>query len=117
RRGRPGSQSTPRTVELERDPGIPASTWRLRSDAWEYLKFAIKRLSASGGDFSMIGEGGEVWRCLRALRARELYWGGAGEGSGEVVRDPSRRRARSNSNGIRAYRRAPGGCARTPGST
>jgi arginine decarboxylase len=87
RRGRPGSQSTPRTVELERDPGMPASTWRLRSDAWEYLKFAIKRLSASGGDFSMIAEDGEVWRSLRSLRTMELYWGGFGQRYVEEITD------------------------------
>ena len=66
---------------------MPASTWRLRSDAWEYLKFAIKRLSASGGDFSMIAEDGEVWRSLRSLRTMELYWGGFGQRYVEEITD------------------------------
>ena len=74
-----GSQSKPRKAQLERDPGMPTSTWRLRSDAWEYLKFAIKRLAVSGGDFSMIAEDGEVWRSLRSLKTIELYWGGFGQ--------------------------------------
>ncbi|MDN6668378.1 MAG: hypothetical protein L0L36_16135, partial [Brevibacterium sp.] len=56
-----GFRSRPQKSKLERDPGMPASTWRLRSDAWEYLKFAIKRLAISGGDFSMIAADGEVW--------------------------------------------------------
>ncbi|WP_209325664.1 aminotransferase class I/II-fold pyridoxal phosphate-dependent enzyme [Brevibacterium renqingii] len=87
RRGRAGFQSTPRKANLERDPGMPASTWRLRSDAWEYLKFAIKRLAASGGDFSMIAEDGEVWRSLRSLRTMELYWGGFGQRYVEEITD------------------------------
>lgn len=72
-------ESRPRKAKLEPDPGMPASTWRLRSDAWEYLKFAIKRLAMSGGDFSMIAEDGEVWRSLRSLKTIELYWGGFGQ--------------------------------------
>ncbi|MGO1909925.1 MAG: ornithine decarboxylase, partial [Brevibacterium linens] len=86
-RRRAGFQSKPRKANLERDPGMPASTWRLRSDAWEYLKFAIKRLAASGGDFSMIAEDGEVWRSLRSLRTIELYWGGFGQRYVEEITD------------------------------
>ncbi|MDN5736878.1 MAG: ornithine decarboxylase, partial [Brevibacterium aurantiacum] len=74
-----GFRSRPKKSQLERDPGMPASTWRLRSDAWEYLKFAIKRLAISGGDFSMIAADGEVWRSLRSLKTIELYWGGFGQ--------------------------------------
>ncbi|GAA1537952.1 ornithine decarboxylase [Brevibacterium picturae] len=74
-----GFRSRPKASQLERDPGMPASTWRLRSDAWEYLKFAIKRLAISGGDFSMIAADGEVWRSLRSLKTIELYWGGFGQ--------------------------------------
>ncbi len=72
-------RSHPQTAKLERDPGMPASTWRLRSDAWEYLKFAVKRLALSGGDFSFIAADGEVWRSLRALKTIELYWAGFGQ--------------------------------------
>ncbi|MGO0604918.1 MAG: aminotransferase class I/II-fold pyridoxal phosphate-dependent enzyme [Brevibacterium sp.] len=87
RRGRVGAPSTPRRAQLERDPGMPASTWRLRSDAWEYLKFAIKRLAVSGGDFSMIAEDGEVWRSLRSLKTIELYWAGFGQRYVEEITD------------------------------
>lgn len=87
RHGRVGAPSTPRRAQLERDPGMPASTWRLRSDAWEYLKFAIKRLAVSGGDFSMIAEDGEVWRSLRSLKTIELYWGGFGQRYVEEITD------------------------------
>ena len=38
------------SAALERDPGMPPSTWRLRSDAWEYLRFAVKRLAIGGED-------------------------------------------------------------------
>lgn len=87
RHGRAGAPSTPRRAQLERDPGMPASTWRLRSDAWEYLKFAIKRLAVSGGDFSMIAEDGEVWRSLRSLKTIELYWAGFGQRYVEEITD------------------------------
>ncbi|AMT93067.1 ornithine decarboxylase [Brevibacterium linens] len=87
RHGRVGAPSTPRRAQLERDPGMPASTWRLRSDAWEYLKFAIKRLAVSGGDFSMIAEDGEVWRSLRSLKTIELYWAGFGQRYVEEITD------------------------------
>ena len=87
RHGRVGAPSTPRRAQLERDPGMPASTWRLRSDSWEYLKFAIKRLAVSGGDFSMIAEDGEVWRSLRSLKTIELYWGGFGQRYVEEITD------------------------------
>ena len=76
---RQGFLTRPEKARLERDPGMPASTWRLRSDAWEYLKYAIKRLVMSGGDFSMIAADGEVWRSLRSLKTIELYWGGFGQ--------------------------------------
>ena len=65
---------------LEHDPGMPASTWRLRSDAWEYLRFEVKRLAL--GDLSDISEAlapdSEIHRSLRALETVEMYWAGFG---------------------------------------
>lgn len=66
---------------LERDPGMPPSTWRMRSDAWEYLRFEVKRLAL--GDRSEAAEAlaadGEIYRSLRALETIELYWAGFGK--------------------------------------
>lgn len=64
---------------LERDPGMPASTWRLRSDAWEYLRFSVKRLAAGDGEPGELAPDGELWRSLRALETIELYWAGFGQ--------------------------------------
>ncbi len=65
---------------LERDSGMPASTWRLRSDAWEFLRFAVKRLVY--GDGSEVSEAlasdGEIRRSLRTLETLEMYWAGFG---------------------------------------
>ena len=66
---------------LERDPGMPTSTWRLRSDAWEYLRFAVKRLAL--GDRTEAEEAlaadSEIHRSLRALETIEMYWAGFGQ--------------------------------------
>src|SRR5690606_34938928 len=67
------------TVTLERDPGMPASTWRLRSDAWEYLRFAVKRLALAGEGEDALAQDGEVQRSLRALETIEMYWAGFGQ--------------------------------------
>ena len=64
---------------LERDPGMPASTWRLRSDAWEYLRFAVKRLALAGEGEDVLAQDGEVQRSLRALETIEMYWAGFGQ--------------------------------------
>ncbi len=64
---------------LERDPGMPTSTWRLRSDAWEYLRFAIKRLESGHETESILDADGEISRNLRALETLELYWAGFGQ--------------------------------------
>ena len=64
---------------LERDPGMPASSWRLRSDAWEYLRFAVKRLATDSDSPDTLAADGEVHRNLRALEAIELYWAGFGQ--------------------------------------
>ena len=62
---------------LERNQGMPASTWRLRSDAWEYLRFEVKRL-ALGDDEGVLAGDSEIHRYLRALETVELYWAGFG---------------------------------------
>ena len=64
---------------LERDPGMPATTWRLRSDAWEYLRFAVKRLTVDPSDTDAVASDSELFRSLRALETIEMYWGGFGQ--------------------------------------
>ena len=65
--------------ELERDPGMPSSTWRLRSDAWEYLRFGVKRIALGSDDESALTRDGEIARNLRALETIEMYWAGFGQ--------------------------------------
>ncbi len=74
----------PMTGELERDPGMPASTWRLRSDAWEYLRFGVKRIALGSDDERALTGDGEIARSLRALETIEMYWAGFGQ---RYVRD------------------------------
>ncbi|WP_233613736.1 aminotransferase class I/II-fold pyridoxal phosphate-dependent enzyme [Leucobacter edaphi] len=62
---------------------MPSSTWRLRSDAWEYLRYSVKRL-ALGGDSgeeaeALLAADGEIQRSLRALETIEMYWAGYGQ--------------------------------------
>ena len=64
---------------LERDPGMPASSWRLRSDAWEFLRFAVKRVAIEGNAEDALASDGEIRRSLRALETIELYWAGFGQ--------------------------------------
>lgn len=66
-------------VTLERDPGMPSSTWRMRSDAWEYLRFAVKRLAYGNDDFDLLAADGEMQRSLRTLETVEMYWAGFGQ--------------------------------------
>lgn len=53
----------------------------MRSDAWEYLRFAVKRLAL--GDRSEATEAlaadSEIHRSLRALETVEMYWAGFGQ--------------------------------------
>ncbi len=65
--------------QLERDPGMPASSWRLRSDAWEFLRFAVKRIALEGNSGDALASDGEIRRSLRALETIELYWAGFGQ--------------------------------------
>ncbi len=64
---------------LERNPGMPASTWRVRSDAWEYLRFAVKRVAHGSDDISALSADSEIARNLRALETIEMYWAGFGQ--------------------------------------
>ncbi|WP_336659177.1 aminotransferase class I/II-fold pyridoxal phosphate-dependent enzyme [Leucobacter sp. USHLN153] len=72
---------------LERDPGMPASSWRLRSDAWEYLRFAVKRLASESDSSEALTSDGEVHRNLRALETIELYWAGFGQRYVQAIRE------------------------------
>ncbi|MFT4232793.1 MAG: beta-eliminating lyase-related protein [Leucobacter sp.] len=58
---------------------MPASTWRLRSDAWEYLRFAVKRLAYGSDDLGALAADSEIHRSLRALETMEMYWAGFGQ--------------------------------------
>ncbi|MBC9928331.1 aminotransferase class I/II-fold pyridoxal phosphate-dependent enzyme [Leucobacter sp. cx-169] len=64
---------------LERDPGMPSSTWRLRSDAWEYLRYAVKLLALGDADARDNAGQSEIRRSLRALQTIEMYWAGFGQ--------------------------------------
>lgn len=65
---------------LERDPGMPSSTWRMRSDAWEYLRFAVKRLVYGADENTdLLAADGEIQRSLRSLETVEMYWAGFGQ--------------------------------------
>ena len=72
------TNTTPESA-LERDPGMPTSTWRLRSDAWEYLRFVVKRLALGTDEARDIMADPEITRSLRALRTIEMYWAGFGQ--------------------------------------
>lgn len=72
---------------LERDLGMPSSTWRMRSDAWEYLRFAVKRLALSGEDVEVLATDSELLRLLRALETIEIYWAGFGRRYVSSIRD------------------------------
>ncbi len=71
--------TAPTGATLERDPGMPASTWRMRSDAWEYLRFAVKRLAFGDEDLDLLAPDGEIYRSLRSLETVEMYWAGFGQ--------------------------------------
>lgn len=63
---------------LERDPGMPSSTWLARNDAWEYLRFAVKRLASGSDGPGTVVPDSEIFRNLRALETIEMYWAGFG---------------------------------------
>ncbi|MEB4614658.1 aminotransferase class I/II-fold pyridoxal phosphate-dependent enzyme [Leucobacter sp. M11] len=69
------------------DPGIPASVWRLRSDAWEYLRYAVKLLTLDQGASWTDTNRAEIHRSLRTLEAVELYWAGFGQRYVSGIRD------------------------------
>ncbi|WP_084637250.1 aminotransferase class I/II-fold pyridoxal phosphate-dependent enzyme [Neomicrococcus aestuarii] len=72
------SENDATKVSLEPDPGMSSSTWRMRSDAWEYLLFAIKRLVTSHDPESTYVADTELHRSLRSLETIEMYWAGGG---------------------------------------
>ena len=51
----------------------------MRSDAWEYLRFAVKRLALGSDDPDLVAADTEIPRSLRALRTIEMYWAGFGQ--------------------------------------
>lgn len=84
------------SAALERNPGMPASAWRVRNDAWEYLGYALKRLAFDERSAANSAGMSEIRRCLRSLETIELYWAGFGrryvQRIGELV-DQERYRA------------------------
>lgn len=66
-------------VNPERSSGMPASTWRMRSDAWEYLRSAVKVLVNGDGAPETITRDSEMMQILRALETIEMYWAGFGQ--------------------------------------
>ncbi|MFP3462941.1 ornithine decarboxylase [Arthrobacter globiformis] len=54
--------------------GTPSSVWRVRRDAWDFLRYAAKQLASdtSGPQNSKLQS--EVRRLLRVLEAIEMYW-------------------------------------------
>ena len=75
--------------ELEPNPGMPASVWRLRIDAWEYLRYAVKLLARGDSGLDDAAGMAEIRRSLRALETVEMYWAGFGQryvkGIGDLI--------------------------------
>ncbi len=76
-----------KTPDLEPNPGMPASVWRLRHDAWEYLRYAVKLLALGDGDEGDRSGLAEIHRSLRALETIEMYWAGFGQRYVKGIRD------------------------------
>jgi arginine decarboxylase len=66
---------------------MPSSTWRLRSDAWEYLRFAVRRLVRDPNPREALAADAELHRSLRALETVELYWAGLGPAYVREIRE------------------------------
>ncbi len=77
--GQPFEIPPQRRQRAERDPGMPSSTWRLRSDAWEYLRFGVKRIALGSDEERAQTRDSEIGRNLRALETLEMYWAGFGQ--------------------------------------
>ena len=71
---------------LERTTGMPSSTWRVRSDIWEYLRYSVKQLANADGDRTVEADS-EIYRSLRALETIELYWAGFGQRHVHAIRE------------------------------
>ncbi|MGO2110290.1 MAG: aminotransferase class I/II-fold pyridoxal phosphate-dependent enzyme [Pseudoclavibacter sp.] len=65
--------------DLEPNPGMPASVWRLRLDSWEYLRYAVRLLARGDSDVSDAAGLAEIHRSLRSLETVEMYWAGFGQ--------------------------------------
>jgi len=60
--------------------GLPSSAWRVRGDAWEFLGYALKQLSAHGASpDSRRAPLREIGRSLQILEPIELYWAFPGQ--------------------------------------
>lgn len=58
----------------EHEIGVPSSGWRVRSDAWEMLFFAIKQRLSQPDGASTQNLDFRIQRSLQMLHALELYW-------------------------------------------
>lgn len=58
----------------DQEIGVPSSGWRIRSDAWEMLFFAIKQRIAQPDGASSQNLDYRIHRSLQMLHALELYW-------------------------------------------
>lgn len=88
-RERASSDTTPSHDEdwIGPDPGMPSSSWRLRSDAWEYIRYSVKLLALGSVDDTDRATMSELYRSLRALETIELYWAGIGQGRVREIRE------------------------------
>jgi arginine decarboxylase len=61
---------------------VPSSAWRVRADAWEFLGYAVKQLTAasrSGGAGRTRELPRDVRRLLPLLESLEMYWASPGQ--------------------------------------
>ena len=63
---------------------VPSSAWRVRADAWEFLGYVVKQLSAaatsrSGGGRTLRELPREVRRLMPLLESLEMYWASPGQ--------------------------------------
>ncbi|WP_346763463.1 hypothetical protein [Arthrobacter sp. PAMC25564] len=64
---------------VEPEMSTPSRAWRVRADAWDFLGYAMKQLSAADSSpGNQNGLHGQVRRALGLLDAIELYWSSPG---------------------------------------
>ncbi|KAB1656298.1 ornithine decarboxylase [Pseudoclavibacter chungangensis] len=83
----PISRDATTNRDLERNPGMPSSVWRLRLDAWEYLRYAVKLLARGGDELDDVAGMAEIRRSLRSLETVEMYWAGFGQRYVRTIRE------------------------------